>query len=492
MRPSKYTWLAVCLFVVLETTAASFAQGTAAPKAPPKSPAKAPSAAPRRPPAAEPKRSSEPEVLTNDSIVKMLSAGVDEEIVIAKIKSSPAAFTMDTDSLIRLKGANVPQAVVRAMLNWKAPGTAAPAAGEPVAGNVVKDPGPALPSAPPVAAVPETPLTTVTARQGATTFPLSDKPQSVLFVKSEAGTAKEAVVNIVLGDVGIQLITMGLAPMVGWNPYLGDVVSKAAKVGKGLLLNQNGATRGFEIETLTGATADVTLKEGKAEFLIPMNRYIPSADMDPSTIEPVVLRMQPRENEQRRVLSGRKVIIKTTKKGRFDMKPTTDREESNVEQSLVPITVERMPNEIIKITTGEDLKRGEYALVFRKKDVASPLTSNVVLKATQKQTGASADAASQAGGMPPAGAMPPGGFPGMTPEMMAQMTPEQMAAMQQQMTAMQMQQQGQRQPPAQPKGGGMGGMFGGMGRKTPPPPPAQAPTADASTGFLAWDFRVLP
>lgn len=486
MRRSKYTWLTVCLFVVLETTAASFAQGTATPKAPPKSPAKAPSAAPRRPPA-EPKRSSEPEVLTNDSIVKMLSAGVDEEIVIAKIKSSPAAFTMDTDSLIRLKSANVPQAVVRAMLNWKAPGTAAPAAAEPVVGNVVKDPGPALPLAAPVAAVPETPLTTVTARQGASTFPLSDKPQSVLFVKSEAGTAKEAVVNIVLGDVGIQLITMGLAPMVGWNPYLGDVVSKAAKVGKGLLLNQNGATKGFEIETLTGATADVTLKEGKAEFLIPMNRYIPSADMDPSTIEPVVLRMQPRENEQRRVLSGRKVIIKTTKKGRFDLKPTSDREESNVEQSLVPITVERMPNEIIKITTGEDLKRGEYALVFRKKDPASALTANVVLKATQKQTGASADAT------PPAGAMPPGGaFPGMTPEMMAQMTPEQRAAMQQQMIAMQMQQQGQGQPPAQPKGGGMGGMFGGMGRKTPPPPPTQAPTADASTGFLAWDFRVLP
>jgi hypothetical protein len=133
-------------------------------------------------------------------------SGVDEEIVIAKIKSSDAAFTLDADSLIRLKSAKVPSAVVRAMLNWKAPGTAAPAAPpaapEPVAGNIVKDPGPALPSAPAPAALPETPLTTVTARQGAAAFPLSDKPQSVLFIKSEAGTAKEAVVNVVLGDVG--------------------------------------------------------------------------------------------------------------------------------------------------------------------------------------------------------------------------------------------------------------------------------------------------
>jgi hypothetical protein len=473
MRRSRYFWLVAALFVVLETTVASFAQGTAAPKPPPK----AKPAAPRAPQKAEPKPpahpSSEPEILTNDSIVKMLAGGVDEEIVIAKINSSAAAFTMDADSLIRLKSANVPQKVVRAMLNWKAPGTAAPAspavppaAAVPVLGNIVKDPGPTLPSALPPAALPETPLTTVTARQGAGTFPLSDKPQSVMFVKSEAGTAKEAVVNIVLSDVGIQLITMGLSPMIGWNPYMGDAITKVAKLGKGMLLNSNGTTKGFEIETLTGSTSDVTLKEGKVELLIPLNLYIPSADMDPGTIEPVVLRMQPRDNEQRRVLSGRKVILNQTKKGRFDMKPTTDRVESDVEQSLVPITVERMPNGVVKITTNEDLKRGEYALVFRKKDAASVLTANVPLKATPKQA--------------PAEATPPAGFAGMPPEMMGQMTPEQMAAIQ----------NSQAQPPAQPRGGGM---FGGLGRRGPAAPPAKALGSDAPVaGFLAWDFRVLP
>jgi hypothetical protein len=158
------------------------------------------------------------------------------------------------------------------------------------------------------------------------------------------------------------------------------------------------------------------------------------------------------------------------KKGRFDLKPTTDRVEGDVEQSLVPITVERMPDGVVKITTDEDLKRGEYALVLRKKGASSVHTANVPLKATPKQASAPAEAT------PPAGA-----FLGMTPEMMGQMTPEQMAAVQQM-------QRGQQQP-AQPRGG----MFGGLGRHTPVTPPTQAPGSDAAVaGFLAWDFRVLP
>ena len=475
MRRSRYSCLAITLFVVLETTVASFAQGTAAPKPPPK----AKPAAPRGPQAAKPKPPAqskpEPVALTNDSIIKMLSGGVDEEIVIAKIKSSDAAFTLDADSLIRLKSANVPSAVVRAMLNWKAPGTAAPAAPpaapEPAAGNIVKDPGPALPSAPPAS------------RSSRDSVDHRDRTAGGEHISAE----RQAAVGVVCqkrgwdcqgsgrecrsGRCRDKLITMGLSPMLGFNPYMGEAISKAAKLGKGMLLNSNGVTKGFEIETLTGSTADVTLKEGKVELLIPMNRYMPSADMDPGTIEPVVLRMQPRDNEQRRVLSGRKVIVKQTKKGRFDLKPTTDRVESDVEQALVPITVERMPNGVVKITTAEDLTRGEYALVFRKKDASSVYTANVPLKATPAQASAPAEAA------PPAG-----DFPGMTPEMMGQMTPEQVAAMQQS--------QAQQAQPAQPRGG----MFGGlMGRRAAAAPPPQAPGADtAVAGFLAWDFRVLP
>jgi hypothetical protein len=459
MCTSRCSLLVVVSLLALQMPLASFAQVPAPKKQTPapKTAQPAKPAAPAKPP------SSEPAVLTNDSIIKMVAAGLDEKTVIAKINSSAATFTLDADGLTRLKGANVPPAVVRAMLNWKAPGTApaavaaspAPAEAAPVV--VVKEPVPATPAAPP--RPPQ--LDTVTVRQGVAFFPLNDKPQAVLFVKSEAGSAKDAIVNVVLSDVGIQLITMGLTPMMPWNPYLGDAISKAAKLGKNLLLNKNGDTKGFEIETLTGSTADVTLKEGQVEFLVPVNRYIPSADMDPNSIEPVVLRMQPRDNEQRRMLSNRKVVLKQTKTGRFDLKPTTDRVESNVEQSLVPITVERMPEGVIRITTNEDLKRGEYALVFRKKDASGAYTANVPLKPAPRQPSAPAEAA------------PGAGFPGMTPEQVQLMQ----------------QQQGQAQTPP-PRGGMLG--LGGLGRRPPAAPPAPPPAAAASdAGFLAWDFRVL-
>jgi hypothetical protein len=126
-----------------------------------------------------------------------------------------------------------------------------------------------------------------------------------------------------------------------------------------------------------------------------------------------------------------------------------------------------MPENIVRITTNEDLKRGEYALVFRKKDASGAYTTNVPLKPAPRQPSA------------PAAAQPGAGVPGMTPEMMGGMTPEQIQLMQQT-------QQGQTQTAPR------GGMFG-IGRRAPSAPPAPAPGAAASTaGFLAWDFRVLP
>src|SRR3954447_1893987 len=58
----------------------------------------------------------EPEVLTNEAVIRMVAAGLDEETILAKINSSPAAFTLDTDHLIKLKEAKIPQRVLRAML----------------------------------------------------------------------------------------------------------------------------------------------------------------------------------------------------------------------------------------------------------------------------------------------------------------------------------------------------------------------------------------
>jgi S1-C subfamily serine protease len=54
--------------------------------------------------------------LTNQDVVKLREAGLSEELVIAKIKSSPASYQLDTDALIGLKNAGVPEAILAAML----------------------------------------------------------------------------------------------------------------------------------------------------------------------------------------------------------------------------------------------------------------------------------------------------------------------------------------------------------------------------------------
>lgn len=54
--------------------------------------------------------------LTNKDILDMLSAGLATEIVVAKIKTSRGAFDTSTATLAELKSANVPDAVIMAMV----------------------------------------------------------------------------------------------------------------------------------------------------------------------------------------------------------------------------------------------------------------------------------------------------------------------------------------------------------------------------------------
>jgi hypothetical protein len=57
------------------------------------------------------------DTLTNDSIVKLIGAGLGPDAVIAKIRSSANTFDLSTQQLIALKQQNVPDAVIAAMLN---------------------------------------------------------------------------------------------------------------------------------------------------------------------------------------------------------------------------------------------------------------------------------------------------------------------------------------------------------------------------------------
>lgn len=57
------------------------------------------------------------EALTNDSIIKMVKAGLSQDVIVSMVRSQPSSYTLTPDQLIALKSAGVPDAVVSAMVN---------------------------------------------------------------------------------------------------------------------------------------------------------------------------------------------------------------------------------------------------------------------------------------------------------------------------------------------------------------------------------------
>ncbi|QMW23501.1 hypothetical protein [Sandaracinobacteroides saxicola] len=76
--------------------------------------------------AAAPAPAPAAEVVTNDTVIKLLGAGLGEAAVIAKIRSGNTSFDLSTDKLIELKSKGVPNAVIAAMLDPKPTVAAAP------------------------------------------------------------------------------------------------------------------------------------------------------------------------------------------------------------------------------------------------------------------------------------------------------------------------------------------------------------------------------
>ena len=76
--------------------------------------------------------------LTNDSIIKMVKAGLSEDIVLGSIRSQPGKYSTGADDLIALKSAGVGDKIIAAMLNGGggAAPAAAPAAGAPIVGEI--------------------------------------------------------------------------------------------------------------------------------------------------------------------------------------------------------------------------------------------------------------------------------------------------------------------------------------------------------------------
>jgi hypothetical protein len=57
------------------------------------------------------------EVVTNDTVIKLVKAGLGDEAIIAKIRGSKTQFDLSTDNLIALKSAGVSSAVMAAMIS---------------------------------------------------------------------------------------------------------------------------------------------------------------------------------------------------------------------------------------------------------------------------------------------------------------------------------------------------------------------------------------
>lgn len=67
------------------------------------------------------------EVLTNDAVVTMVKAGLADEIVLDKIRTSQGQFDLSAQGLVRLKESGVSDAVIKAMMEAPAPAPLAPA-----------------------------------------------------------------------------------------------------------------------------------------------------------------------------------------------------------------------------------------------------------------------------------------------------------------------------------------------------------------------------
>lgn len=56
------------------------------------------------------------EVLTNDAVITMVKAGLSENLILAKIRSTTTKFDVRAETLVSLKAAGVPERVIEAMV----------------------------------------------------------------------------------------------------------------------------------------------------------------------------------------------------------------------------------------------------------------------------------------------------------------------------------------------------------------------------------------
>jgi hypothetical protein len=132
--------------------------------------------------------------LTNDTIIKMVRAGLGEDVVISTITSQPAKFVTSPDDLIALKGAGVSDRVIGVMVE-----------------RMVAINSAGAPAAAPAAAAPAAPATVSPAPAGGGAGPGPVNEVGVYFLKGETwADLHPEVVNFKTGGVLKNIGTVGI------------------------------------------------------------------------------------------------------------------------------------------------------------------------------------------------------------------------------------------------------------------------------------------
>src|SRR6266576_470987 len=77
------------------------------------------------------------ETLTNDSVAKMVKAGLGESLIVSMIQNQPGKYTLTPDGLVKLKEQGVPDKVLAAMVaKGSASSSSEPANAEPASGDI--------------------------------------------------------------------------------------------------------------------------------------------------------------------------------------------------------------------------------------------------------------------------------------------------------------------------------------------------------------------
>ena len=125
-------------------------------------------------------------LLTNESIVRLVKAGVDDDTILRMVSTQPGKYLLGVDDIIRLKQAGVSDDVLDSMLSQSARSDTAPDASPPVqvfvtppsTGNSAGQP-PTRPGGPPNQPSSTPPMPKPTHQAGATGSSTPQGPQGV-------------------------------------------------------------------------------------------------------------------------------------------------------------------------------------------------------------------------------------------------------------------------------------------------------------------------